>query len=273
MTDSLKGKRIVIAGSQKTAEMSEIIMRQGGTPIVRPMQGIAYASEDELRADVERMIEDRTDWYMFTTGIGLETLRKRAEQDGHEKAFLEVLAAAKVVSRGYRTFGFLRNMGIQPVVTADDGSLRNIVEKLSAFDLGGQRVWLQLHGLPDSELLDYAKDAGADVRVTLPYRYQRPDPDTLITLVRELKDGAVDAVCFTTRAQIQYLFDYAKELGIDEELRNIFAERVLPVAVGKVTAEGLLEEGLGQERIIVPNTQRMGGMVIEIANYYEAMQE
>lgn len=38
------------------------------------------------------------------------------------------------------------------------------------------------------------------------------------------------------------------------------------VAVGKVTAEAIKEEGI--ERIIVPEHERMGAMIIELSRYY-----
>ncbi|MDP4107042.1 MAG: uroporphyrinogen-III synthase, partial [Bacillota bacterium] len=41
---------------------------------------------------------------------------------------------------------------------------------------------------------------------------------------------------------------------------------VTAAAVGKVTAEALKEEGV--ERIITPEIERMGAMIIELSNYY-----
>ncbi|MDF2959407.1 MAG: uroporphyrinogen methyltransferase, partial [Paenibacillus sp.] len=51
MAEGLEGKRIVITGSRKISELSEIIERQGGVPVVRPQQGTLLFSEDEIKRD------------------------------------------------------------------------------------------------------------------------------------------------------------------------------------------------------------------------------
>ena len=37
--------------------------------------------------------------------------------------------------------------------------------------------------------------------------------------------------------------------------------------MGKVTAEALVEEGI--ERIVVPQHERMGAMIVELVHYFE----
>ncbi len=44
-------------------------------------------------------------------------------------------------------------------------------------------------------------------------------------------------------------------------------KKVLAAAVGKVTAEALKEEGV--ERVLAPESERMGAMIIELAHYYQ----
>ena len=79
--------------------------------------------------------------------------------------------------------------------------------------------------------------------------------------------GSVDAVCFTTAIQVRSLFDYAREKGYLKEIQAIFKDKTVATAVGKVTAEALVEEGI--ERIVVPQHERMGAMIIELVHYFE----
>ena len=53
--------------------------------------------------------------------------------------------------------------------------------------------------------------------------------------------------------------------GAWTEIIHSFKADVLAVAVGKVTAEALREEGI--ERILAPENERMGAMIIELSNY------
>ncbi|MGO4185865.1 uroporphyrinogen-III synthase, partial [Paenibacillus sp. TAF43_2] len=101
----------------------------------------------------------------------------------------------------------------------------------------------------------------------LPYKHVPPDAATVELLLSELSAGTVDTVCFTTAVQVHYLFKHAIESGRKELLLNIFNQHIVAAAVGKVTAAALKEYGV--ERIIVPELERMGALVIEIGRYYE----
>ncbi|GAE28884.1 uroporphyrinogen-III synthetase [Halalkalibacter hemicellulosilyticusJCM 9152] len=46
-------------------------------------------------------------------------------------------------------------------------------------------------------------------------------------------------------------------------------DKVIAVAVGKVTAEALEEEGV--TRIVYPELERMGAMILEVSRYVEKM--
>ncbi|MNZ88395.1 uroporphyrinogen-III synthase [compost metagenome] len=67
--------------------------------------------------------------------------------------------------------------------------------------------------------------------------------------------------------QVQYLFRHARATGREELLLEQFRQGTLAVAVGKVTAQALKEHGV--DRIVMPELERMGAMIIELARYYE----
>jgi uroporphyrinogen-III synthase len=82
----------------------------------------------------------------------------------------------------------------------------------------------------------------------------------------EIVEGAVDAVCFTTAVQVRYFYQFAKNNGYYLEINESFRKRVLAASVGKVTAEALKEEGV--RRILAPESERMGAMIVELSHYY-----
>ncbi|MFC7680366.1 uroporphyrinogen-III synthase [Paenibacillus sp. GCM10028914] len=268
MNKELQDKKIVIAGSQKTEEMAEIIERRGGTPIVRSLQGVTDSDPAEVEDDVKRFIEQGADWFIFTTGIGFEAMYQAAERLQAVQAFEDRLRETKIACRGYKTNAFLKRSGIHPVVCDDDGTIASMIDKLQVFDFSNQRVWIQLHGELSTQLFQFIESKGGmNAEAVLPYRYHAPERETLAAITDELIREEVDAVCFTTRVQVNYLFDYAREKGREDEVKSVFERGVLAAAVGKVTAEALREEGI--ERIIVPEKERMGAMIVEIAHYYE----
>ena len=126
---------------------------------------------------------------------------------------------------------------------------------------------VQLHGEKAPTLIHYLYTKGAIVTQLLPYQHIPPVQETVETLCQELMEGSVDAVCFTTAIQVRSLFDFAREKGYQQKINTIFAEQTVATAVGKVTAEALVEEGI--ERIVVPKHERMGAIIVELVHYFE----
>jgi uroporphyrinogen-III synthase len=266
--NALENKRIVIAGSRKTDEMCLIVEKQGGTPIVRSLQGLTMFDEDLLAEPLRGFAEQGADWVILTTGMGSDSLVAAADKLGIGEAVRMRLAEAKIATRGYKTSAFLKRNGFKAVVSDDDGTMQGLIENLNAFDFSGQRVWIQLHGEPAPELVNFLSAKGAShVEAVLPYRHVPPESDTVEQLLVELAEGEVDAVCFTTAVQVHYLFRFAKETQREELLHQAFGDSVLAAAVGKVTAEALRQYGVKQ--MVVPELERMGALIIEIGRYYE----
>src|SRR6476660_676036 len=117
MGNTLSGKHIILGATRKTEEMSKLIEKQGGTASVRSLQGTVYKADDEVKRDLKRIAEMGADWFIFTTGIGLQTLIEQAEEIGIKEEFLAVIQKANVASRGYKTAAALKKFRIDTVVS------------------------------------------------------------------------------------------------------------------------------------------------------------
>ncbi|MBP1964320.1 uroporphyrinogen-III synthase [Paenibacillus aceris] len=263
---NLVDKKIVIAGSRKTEEMSLLIQKQGGTPLVRPLQGLLYLDETAVEKELNFCLHNKVDWFVFTTGTGTETLLSAAERLGMYSGLLQKMKEANVAARGYKTNNLLKKLDIKSDVIDEDGTTQGLINSLSSHDLSNQTVVVQLHGEPQPSLIHFLEERGANVVQLLPYRHIEPESSTLETLCHELTTGSIDAVCFTTAVQVRYLFEYARRQGIIDTVRQAFSTNVKAVAVGKVTAEALKDEGL--KLVIAPENERMGAMIIELVKYY-----
>lgn len=267
MEKGLADKRIVIGGSRKLEEISTLIEKQGGKPLVRSLQGTVFLAEKEVEPDLMGFLQKGADWVIFTTGIGIETLLTIATNLGLEEAFLRNIHKAKVASRGYKTLAALKKLAIEPVVKDEDGTTQGLVRQLEGIDFTGKRVLVQLHGETAPSLTQFLEDRGALVQKILPYQHIAPEEDTVEQLCSELISNQCDAVCFTTAIQVRSLFNYARENGMLAEVVDVFQNQTIAVAVGKVTAEALKEEGIA--RILVPDKERMGAMIITLAKYFQ----
>ncbi|HJV45651.1 MAG TPA: uroporphyrinogen-III synthase [Bacillota bacterium] len=267
MSRGLEEKRMIVTASRKTEEMVTLVEKQGGACLVRPMQGTVFLAEKEMELQIQRLVEVGADWFIFTTGMGLDTLLQIAEKIEMKERFLDRLREAKVAYRGYKTYAALKSLGITPVIADNDGTTRGLVKALEAYPFGQQRVVVQLHGDAAPQLTEFLQRSGAEVIELLPYRHIAPDQEIAEKLLQEITQGLVDAVCFTTALQVQNLFSYAREKNKQLELVQAFVEQVLAVAVGKITAEAIEAEGI--ERILVPEHERMGAMIIALSQYMD----
>ncbi len=267
MAKGLEGKKIVFGGTRKIEEISTIIEKQGGIPVVRPLQGTVFLAEKEVEPDLQKFMETGADWIVFTTGIGLETLLNIAERLAVKDEFLNILQQAKVASRGYKTLAALKKLGINPVAVDEDGTTSGLTRSIEGFDFTGKRVMIQLHGETAPALTKFFEDRGAAVLKILPYQHIAPEAETVNTLCKEILHNEIDAVCFTTAIQVRSLFQFARNQGIHADILNAFSTNVVAAAVGKVTAEALREEGL--KRYTAPEHERMGAMIIELSSFFE----
>lgn len=87
-------------------------------------------------------------------------------------------------------------------------------------------------------------------------------------LLIEIIEGKIDAVAFTSAPQFRFLSQFAREEGKLEEMLKSFEDKVLAVSVGRITSEALKEEGV--QRIIMPEHERMGSMIVELGKYVAA---
>ncbi|MGN9864488.1 uroporphyrinogen-III synthase [Bacillus swezeyi] len=271
MGKGLNGKRIAIGASRKTEEMSTLIKKQGGIPVVRSLQGTVFLADKKVGPDLQTFVETGADWVIFTTGIGTETLVSLAEKLGIGERFLKVIRQAKAASRGYKTISALKKLGITPIAADGDGTTKGLIESLASHDFAGKRVMVQLHGENAPSLLTFLEEKGASVFPLLPYQHVAPDQETVALLCQELLNHEVDAVCFTTAVQVRSLFKFAREKGYGEKIVQSFQDHVLAAAVGKVTAEALKEEGV--KRLLAPELERMGAMIVELARHYETEKD
>lgn len=268
MAKRLEGKRIAITGPRKAEELSSIVHKMGGVALIRPAQGTVFLDEPELGSGISEWIRLKPEWSILTTGMGLEALINTAQEMELEENFIESIAHSKIAARGYKTVNALKKRGLTSLVRDDDGSTEGLLRQMEEYDFTGKNVVVQLHGDPAPHLVSWLEERGATVRTVLPYKHIAPPEEQLQQLLDDILERRVDAVTFTSGPQVRFLIGHAAERGLEEALRASFEDEVVAVAVGKVTAQSIREEGI--ERVVAPKEERMGSMMVELAKYYAA---
>ncbi|MFC5647814.1 uroporphyrinogen-III synthase [Paenibacillus solisilvae] len=262
----LEGKIIALTGPRKADELGRMVNKFGGTALMRPAQGTVFLDDTHIEQQLKALIEHPADWIILTTGVGTEALMQTADKLGLSDLFLAVLGQMRIAARGYKTVNVLRKLGLTPEVRDDDGTTAGLLRRMEHYDLCGSRVALQLYGDPAPRLIAELAVRGANCEELLPYRHIPPEGDVVEQLVEEIIAGQVDAVTLTSTVQIRYLMGCAAKLGKLDAVRDAFGSSVLAVAVGKVTAEAVQEEGV--QRVLFPEEERMGSMVIAMSKFF-----
>jgi uroporphyrinogen-III synthase len=138
---------------------------------------------------------------------------------------------------------------------------------LSAWELAGRRVAVQLHGGSSDDLLATLAARGAEVLTLSPYAWDRPaDPGPVARLIEALRAGTVDALLGTSAVQVETLFGIAREQGQEAAVRQALAS--VPVAAqGPVCAAAFARHGVTVT--ISPPTGHMGALVLAVARYFD----
>ncbi|MFG6117551.1 uroporphyrinogen-III synthase [Halobacillus sp. MO56] len=259
---SLEGKRIGIAAERKAEVISKMIRNKGGIPVVYPLQGMQHLNEDTSRKNIYDFLEKKFDWMVLTTGIGAAILGDAAKKAGVHKEFLNKLHQTKLAVRGKKTMQWLKENALQAERVSSDGTMENL---LSAFHTDSNRgdVFLQAYNQDDARLKDALEHLGNSVYLSQPYYYEQPLKEVVRSLKCDIADLYLDTVVFTSKTQVRNLFndDSGREI-----LVKAFNHKVLPAAIGKVTAGELSAQGITD--VLQPVDSKMGAMVVAIEHHY-----
>ncbi|WP_394173312.1 uroporphyrinogen-III synthase [Guptibacillus hwajinpoensis] len=261
---ALMNKTIAVTGGRKGEEVTALIEKQGGRALIRPAQGTVFTNEEQVLETLRDSIESPPDVLIFTTGMGERRMAELANKAGLRERYEQLLETIPIAVRGTKTFQHLKQKGITPATVADSGTMKQLEARLEIMD---KRVLLQMHGENVPDFIQTLERENNTVVTIYPYEHTPPDEAVLEQLIEEITNKQIDAVAFTSAIQVRFFFEYVERMKNKEFILSLFGAHVLPVAVGEVTAEHLERQGV--EGILIPDTPRMGAMVMEIAKYYK----
>ena len=251
--ETLAGRTIALPESREIEVFAALLERRGARVIRCPL--IAIRDAPDAAAVLEwsrRLAAGALDDLILLTGEGLRRILSCIEhhEPALKPAFIAALGDLRKVTRGPKPAKVLRELGMRADIAAEPPTTAGVIAGLGSLDLRARRVGVQLYGTePNRPLMDFLEGAGAMVASVAPYVYaDAADDQAVLSLVEQLRAGAVDAIAFTSSAQVERLISLASEDGVRSALAN-----TLVAAVGPVVADTLRRHGV-DARLMPPES-------------------
>lgn len=244
----LSGYTVAVPEARELDVFAAMLERRGAVPLRCPLVAIHDAPDPAPVLDWLRWFSDGgCDDLVLLTGEGLRRLLRCIETHAPEMhdPFVAALGGVRTITRGPKPGRVLRTLGLRPGIVAEQPTTAGVIATLSREALAGRRVGVQLYGTePNRPLIDFLTGAGAEVRTVAPYVYaDAAEAERVEALIGALAGGEVDAIAFTSMAQVARLFRVARGADREAELRTGL-ERCTVAAVGPVVADTLREHGV-----------------------------
>jgi uroporphyrinogen-III synthase len=242
--ESLAGRTIAIAETRELNVFAALLERRGARVLRYPLVRIIDAPDAAPVLDwLRRFAAGGCDDLILLTGEGLRRLLHCADrhEPGLRASFLAALAAARKITRGPKPARALRELGLASDLAAAVPTTAGIIELLRPLPLAGRRVGVQLYGdEPNTVLMDFLCAAGAEVASVAPYRYaDGPAATAIEQLLSHLESRSVDAIAFTSQAQVQRLFAAADASRVRSALACTRVAAIGPVVAATLESHGV----------------------------------
>ncbi|MCF8611017.1 uroporphyrinogen-III synthase [Gordonia sp. HY285] len=266
---TLAGFSVAITAARRAEEFEALLTRRGARVVSAAAISMVPLADDQGLLEATRsLIDAPPDMVIATTGIGFRGWIEAADEWGMAAQLLTSLGSARVISRGPKATGALRAAGLREEWSPVSESSAEVLAWLSAADLDGKRVAVQLHGATDSwdpnpGFLDGLAALGAQVVGVPVYRWEGPsDVAAFDALIDDVVHERVDAVAFTSAPAAASMLLRAGERGVRERLVAAMRGPVTAYSVGPVTSVPLDTAGVPT---VAPDRMRLGALARLIA--------
>lgn len=251
----LANRSIAVPETRQLDVLAGLLERRGAKVLRCPLVGILDAADQQpIVAWIKRQIATpATDLIVFYTGEGVERLVAAARRAGIDSDFVIALRNTRKLTRGPKPKRALRKLGLEAELEAAEPTTAGLIDSLNEIELPNRCVAVQLYSAEqDMQLVDYLRGRGSEPDCVAPYVYASAAEDAkVIELIGKLARGEIDAIAFTSKAQVQRLTKLAHDKGLDAALsQGLTKARVAaigPIVAAEVEAAGFRVDAMPAE--------------------------
>ncbi len=215
----------------------------GWTPFIIHAVELRPLEQSSILKEFSRVIgEGPVDWLVFMSSTGVDAFFEMLKS--HSSVLPSASGQIRIMAVGPKTSAALRHHGVQDAVVPEKYSSAGMANRLSRFEMKGQRVVLVRSSAADERLATSLTSKGASVETIIIYQSVIPvNRESVLNFLAGLGKGKFQAVLFTSAASASNLFSMAeREIPVSQLIHSLRSRIV--GAIGPATAERLRELGI-----------------------------
>ncbi|TGC10556.1 uroporphyrinogen-III synthase [Methanolobus halotolerans] len=248
MSELLGKPKIAIMRPKRYVEESrELAESMGFEAIMVPMVEIAEMKDAGFEDFVERILEGKSDYVIFTSANGIDFTLGKIPPESRGK-FIAALNSTNVVAIGPTTCKALEKLGIEVMGMPGVYSSEGIVDYLCA-DVAGKIIDTARSFYGSAHLIEGLRKCGAMVYETNVYTLEKPEGSEQDMLMDATLKGDISVFAFTSSMMVRNFFEHARNCGSEEDA-VLALNNSMVAAIGGPTARTL--ESYGVNVSVIP---------------------
>lgn len=263
---AFKGMTVVAFESRMATQITRLIERCGGRPLVAPaLREIPLKDNQAAREFGLRLLDGQVDLLILLTGVGTTALFDLLKTHHPWSSILTVLQQTILVTRGPKSVAALKAVGLQATLTAPEPN--TWTELITVLDqhrpVKGLRIAVQEYGVSNPDLLHALEQRGADVIPVPIYKWALPeDLGPIRHVLDEIIAGRVHVILITNAAQVDHVMQVLEQDEKADSFRAALTKTVV-ASIGPTSSERLRHHGWPVD--FEPSHPKMGVFVKEIS--------
>jgi uroporphyrinogen-III synthase len=263
-TAGFNGLTIASFESRMAAEITRLIERHGGNPLVTPaLREIPLDDNSAALKFGDRLMTEQVDMLILLTGGGTTALFDLLKTRYPWSSIVAALKQTALVARGPKPVAALKALGLQPTLTVPEpNTWIDLIFTLDEYrPVKGLRVAIQEYGASNPDLLEALKQRGADVFQVPIYRWALPeDLGPLRQTLSDIIAGKVSVLLITNAAQVDHVMQVLKKDGTVAPFLAALKKMVV-ASIGPTASERLRQHEWPID--LEPSHSKMGILVKE----------
>jgi uroporphyrinogen-III synthase len=239
---SFNGLTVAAFESRMATEITRLIERHGGYPLVTPaLREIPLDDNSAALKFGVQLTTERVDLLILLTGVGTTALFDLLKTRYPWPSIEAALKQMALVARGPKPVAALKSFGLHPTLTVPEPN--TWVDLISTLDeyrpVKGLRVAVQEYGVSNPDLLEALKQRGAEVFQVPIYRWALPeDLGPMRQALDDIIAGKVSVLLVTNAAQVDHVMQVLGQDGKVEPFRAALKKMVV-ASIGPTASERL----------------------------------